>query len=133
MGGASHPINWAGMSQVFIDENNSISRKFSIHEFNPSLRTEIGNDVWIGDRALIKSGVIISDGAVIGMGSVVTKSVDPYEIWAGNPARLIRKRFDDDTIIALLEIKWWDLNEEKLRKAAVHIDDVEAFIQYFNN
>jgi acetyltransferase-like isoleucine patch superfamily enzyme len=76
----------------------------------------IGNDVWIGYRAIILSGVTIGDGAVIGAGAVVTKDVEPYAIVAGNPARLIRKRFDDETIRRLLEIKWWDWPIEKINE-----------------
>ncbi len=75
----------------------------------------IGNDVWIGYGAIILSGVCIGHGAVIGAGSVVTKDVGNYEIVAGNPARLIRKRFDDETITQLLALKWWDWPLEKIR------------------
>lgn len=74
----------------------------------------IGNDVWIGTNATIMAGVTIGDGAVIGAWSVVTADVAPYAIVAGNPARLIRKRFDDDTIRRLLEIKWWDWPKERI-------------------
>lgn len=74
----------------------------------------IGNDVWIGEHVIILSGVTIGDGAVIAAGSVVTKNVEPYSIWGGNPARLLKKRFDDDTIKKLLEIRWWDWHIEKI-------------------
>jgi chloramphenicol O-acetyltransferase type B len=67
--------------------------------------TVIGNDVWIGVEALILPSIKIADGAVIGARSVVTKNVCPYEIWAGNPAKLIRKRFSDDVIELLLKIQ----------------------------
>jgi chloramphenicol O-acetyltransferase type B len=77
--------------------------------------TVIGNDVWIGVEALILSGIKIADGAVIGARSVVTKNVGPYEVWAGNPAKLIRKRFSDDVIELLLKIQWWNWNIEKIR------------------
>ena len=75
----------------------------------------IGNDVWIGYRAIILSGVRIGDGAIIGAGSVVTRDVEAYSIAAGNPARLIRKRFDEETINKLLQIRWWDWPVEKIR------------------
>lgn len=74
----------------------------------------IGNDVWIGMDALILSGVTVGDGAVIGAGSVVARDVEPYAIVAGNPARLIRKRFDQAIINKLLEIKWWDWTTERI-------------------
>jgi tetrahydrodipicolinate N-succinyltransferase len=65
---------------------------------------------------MILSGVTIGDGAVIGAGSVVTRDVQPYAIVAGNPARLIGKRFDDETIRKLLEIRWWDWPKRKIRQ-----------------
>jgi len=68
----------------------------------------IGNDVWIGWGTTIMSGVTIGDGAAIGARAVVTQDVEPYSIVGGNPAHLIRKRFDDETIRMLLEIRWWD-------------------------
>jgi acetyltransferase-like isoleucine patch superfamily enzyme len=68
----------------------------------------IGNDVWIGADALILSGVTIGDGAIVGAGSVVTKSIPAYSIFAGNPAKQIRQRFDQATIDALVRIAWWN-------------------------
>jgi chloramphenicol O-acetyltransferase type B len=76
----------------------------------------IGNDVWIGNGALILSGVHIGDGAVIGARSVVAKDVPPYGIVVGNPARNIRMRFDDATIMRLLNLKWWDWDDTKIQK-----------------
>ena len=77
--------------------------------------TVIGNDVWIGRRSIILSGITIGDGAVIAAGSVVTKDVPAYAVVGGNPARIIKNRFDDDTIAGLLEIQWWDWPMEKLK------------------
>lgn len=76
--------------------------------------TIIGNDVWIGHEALIMPAVSIGDGAIIASRSVVTKDVPPYAIVAGNPAKVIRRRFDDKTVADLLEIKWWDWPIEKI-------------------
>lgn len=91
---------------------------------------EIGNDVWIGREALILSGVRIGDGAVIGVRSVVTKDIPPYAIAAGNPAQVIRKRFDDMTIQRLLNLKWWDWDEARIEKALPLLlsDDISTFL-----
>ncbi|MBQ3367857.1 CatB-related O-acetyltransferase [bacterium] len=70
--------------------------------------TVIGNDVWIGQNATIMPGVHIGDGAIIGANSTVAGEVQPYTIVAGNPARLIRKRFDDEMIDLLERFAWWD-------------------------
>ena len=75
----------------------------------------IGNDVWIGYEAVILSGVTIGDGAIIGTHAVVTKDVPPYTIVGGVPAKPIRKRFNDKTIARLLELKWWDWPEERIK------------------
>lgn len=74
----------------------------------------VGSDVWIGANAMVLSGVTIGDGAVIGAGAVVVDDVPPYAIAFGNPARLVRKRFADDVIAALLEVRWWDLPREEI-------------------
>ena len=76
--------------------------------------TVIGNDVWIGQNAVILPGVHIGDGAIIGANSVVGSNVEPYTIAAGNPARAIRKRFDDELIGYLLAFKWWDKSVEEI-------------------
>ncbi len=76
----------------------------------------IGNDVWIGENATIMSGVKIGDGAIIGNSSLVTKDVEPYSIVGGNPAKLIRYRFEKEQIDKLLKIKWWDWSDEKINK-----------------
>ena len=76
--------------------------------------TVIGNDVWIGQNAVILPGVQIGDGAIIGASSVVGSDVAPYTIVAGNPARALRKRFDDELIDLLLRFKWWDKSIEEI-------------------
>lgn len=76
--------------------------------------TVIGNDVWIGQNAVILPGVHIGDGAIIGANSVVGSDVYPYTIVAGNPARVLRKRFDDELIDLMLRFKWWDKSIEEI-------------------
>jgi virginiamycin A acetyltransferase len=78
--------------------------------------TIIGNDVWIGQNSTILPGVRIGDGVIIGTKSVVGSNVEPYSIVAGNPAKIIRKRFDDELIELMLEFKWWDLPVEEINK-----------------
>jgi chloramphenicol O-acetyltransferase type B len=90
----------------------------------------IGNDVWIGSEAVVLSGVKIGDGAVIGARSFVTRNIEPYSIYGGNPARLIKKRFDDATIQRLLKLEWWKLSDEKIEKILPLLlsTDIQAFI-----
>ena len=76
----------------------------------------IGNDVWIGYEAVIMAGVTIGDGAIIGARAVVTKDVPPYTIVGGVPAKKIRRRFSDDVIARLLELKWWDWPAEQIQR-----------------
>lgn len=123
IGGGKHPTDWVSSSPVFYNKGNVLKTNFANAPFEEYDETTIGNDVWIGSRCLIKGGITIGDGAIIGMGSVVTKNVPPYEIWAGNPARCLRKRFDDKTIERLLELKWWNWDEEKLYRYGDYFDD----------
>lgn len=76
--------------------------------------TVVGSDVWIGRESVIMPGVKIGDGSIVAAYSVVTKDVPPYSVAGGNPARFIKKRFSDELIEILLELKWWDLEAEKL-------------------
>ncbi len=76
----------------------------------------IGNDVWFGENVSIMSGVKIGDGCVIGFGSIVTKDLEPYTICAGVPCKKIKNRFDHAIIDFLLELKWWDWNDERIKR-----------------
>ena len=90
--------------------------------------TVIGNDVWIGYEAVIMPGVKIGDGAVISTRAVVTKDVPPYTIVGGVPAKPIRRRFDDATVEKLEALRWWDWDEDRLKRAlpAIQAGDIAA-------
>jgi acetyltransferase-like isoleucine patch superfamily enzyme len=91
--------------------------------------TMIGNDVWIGIGAVILSGVMVGDGAVVGAGAVVSKPVPAYAVVAGNPAQIVRYRFDSDTRRRLLALAWWDWSDEEIREARRwFMADVQAFL-----
>lgn len=128
IGGAEHPMEWVSMSPVFFEGRDSVRAKFSTHVRAAAKRTVVGHDVWIGEYALIKQGVTIGNGAVIGMGSVVTKDVEPYAVVGGCPAKVIRKRFDDGTASSLEEIGWWDFDCDKLREYAKYFTNPADFI-----
>ena len=90
-------------------------------KFSPELKdlpfkgdTVVGNDVWIGQNVTVMPGVHIGDGAIIAANSVVAKDVEPYTLVGGNPARFIKKRFNDELTGLLLKLKWWDFQGEKL-------------------
>ncbi len=90
--------------------------------------TVIGNDVWIGNSATIMQGINIGHGSIIGTNSLVTKNVEPYSIVGGNPAKVIRRRFDEKTINFLLDLAWWDWSIEQITKkiTAIATGDLEA-------
>lgn len=109
-----------------ISENHCVTRanlSFEYHFGAGSKRESrgpirIGNSVWIGDNAIVLSGVTVGDGAVVGAGAVVTRDVPPFAIVAGVPARKVRSRFADEVVAELLELRWWDLPKERLREHA---------------
>ena len=97
---------------------NALIKNFNYIEGHPHTKgnINIGNDVWIGSEVKILSGVNIGDGAIIGANSIVTKNVPPYAIVAGNPAKIVKYRFDKITIEKLLKIKQWDFEEKEIIK-----------------
>lgn len=107
MNGANHPMR--GFSTYPFDALGFTNRPgFSMDGLVPKGDTVIGHDVWIGREAVVMPGVSIGAGAIVGTRAVVSRDVPAYAIVVGNPARVVRKRFDDATIAALLEIAWWD-------------------------
>ncbi len=129
IGGARHPMEWASTSPAFYAGKDSISVKYSTYERDEDKRTTIGHDVWIGTGAIIMQGVQVGTGAVIGAGAIVTRDVPPYAIVGGNPARLIRMRFDDNIVQGLLASQWWRQPDAVIRKAAEYVRTPELFIQ----
>ena len=96
--------------QRFSSKTRNIDFKINRPMPNPSPPLEIGNDVWIGNRAIILGKVrSIGNGAVIGAGAIVTKDVPAYAVVGGNPARILKYRFDEATICKLEDLRWWEL------------------------
>lgn len=95
--------------------------------------TVIGNDVFIGANVTVLDGVSIGDGAVIGAGAVVSKDIPPYAIAVGCPIRIIRYRFTDEQISAMLRIQWWNWPEERLAEVEKLFFDIDAFIEKFDS
>lgn len=129
IGGGMHPMDWVSTSPVFYAGRDSVKMKYSEHIRPDPARTILGHDIWIGERAIIRQGVQIGTGAVVGMGSVVTRDVEPYAVVAGTPARVIRYRFPVETINRLLASEWWACDDEAIRRAAVHIKEPHLFLE----
>lgn len=128
VGMPSHPVEMVSTSPVFLKGKNYLGKRFASHAHAATARTTIGSDVWIGARAMIKSGVTIGHGAVIGAGALVTKDVPPYAIVGGVPAKVIRHRFDQEMVEALLKLEWWNFSEEKLKELGKFMDDPQKLL-----
>jgi len=113
MNGANHQMNAVSTFPFYTLEGWNMAPPASA-DMPFKGNTVIGNDVWIGQNAVILPGVHIGDGAIIGACSVVGSDVNPYSIVAGNPAKLIRKRFDEELIGLLLDFKWWEKSIEEI-------------------
>lgn len=129
IGGASHKLDAVSTSPLFIKGRNIFNRNFAYIDFIAEKKTTIGDDVWIGNHAIVLQGRTVGTGAVIGAGSVVTKDVPPYAIIAGNPGHIIRYRFEEHIIKALLETKWWEADDETLKFYGSFYNDPIAFIK----
>ena len=107
-----HPSTWIGMSSRFYNSaelgwRDFVGKEVSVMPFLRQKMIEIGNDVWIGNGASIMPGIKVGDGAIVAAGAVVTRDVPAYAIVGGVPARIIKYRFDEDTIKRLLDLQWW--------------------------
>jgi acetyltransferase-like isoleucine patch superfamily enzyme len=139
-----HPTEWLSTSMIqYVPnvhgwgdwlKNKEGEYNYPHKKFHSNDRVTIGNDVWIGQGAFIKSGIYVGDGAVIAAHSVVVKDVPPYAIVAGVPARVIKFRFEEEIVEELQRIKWWDYNimaienidfsdiKDAIRKVKLHIE-----------
>ena len=118
IGGAEHPLHKLSTSLFPVEKSYGIIGE-DCSEPEDELYAkalEIGNDVWLAAGVQVLRGVTIGSGAVVGGGATVTKSVPPYEIWAGVPARKIGQRFSDKVISELLRINWWNLPEDVIKE-----------------
>ncbi|NJS39780.1 MAG: CatB-related O-acetyltransferase [Rhodobacteraceae bacterium] len=116
--GGNHRMDWSStypFGQVFLE---ILKIAPILGEPLPPRNLTIGNDVWIGANVTIMSGITIDDGAVVGANSTVTRSIGPYEIWGGNPARFIRHRFPEDIVGRLTAMRWWDWPLDAVERAA---------------
>jgi acetyltransferase-like isoleucine patch superfamily enzyme len=129
-GGGEHRFDWVSSYPIRIAFGIERAGK----DGHPTSKgpTVIGNDVYLGYRAIVLSGVRIGDGAVVAAGSVVTQNVPAYAIVGGNPARVIKMRMSDECVQYMLAIKWWDWPLEKIKKSVSFIcsDDLHGFIEY---
>lgn len=117
-----HPSKWLSTHPVFFSMarqagGTTFAYDSHVNELPP---VTVGNDVWIGARAIVLDGCRVGNGAIIAAGAVVTKDVKPYAIVGGVPAREIRMRFEPEAVAALLNTEWWEWPVEKL-KAAAHL------------
>lgn len=116
MNGANHELHGFSTYPFYIFGGGWEAAMPAPEEFPNEGDTVVGNDVWIGYEALIMPGVKIGDGVIVAARSVVAANVPPYAIVAGNPARVVRRRFSDEVVAALLELRWWDWVIDKVSR-----------------
>lgn len=130
-GNQGHRMDWVSTFPFFYQDNPNFTE--AKDGFCRAGNTVIGNDVWIGSEAMIMAGVTIGDGAVIASRALVTKDVAPYEVVGSNPAKHIKYRFEPNQITMLLEMKWWDWQDEQLEGAMglLCTGDIDALHHYW--
>jgi acetyltransferase-like isoleucine patch superfamily enzyme len=134
IGLGSHPVSFVSSHPAFYASDQPIPKTFCEKTvYSPLKRTIVGHDVWIGQNALIKDGIKIGTGSIIGAGAVVTHDVPEYAIVAGVPAEIIRYRFDAGLRSKLVETKWWDLPEKKLKDYCEYFKNPEIYFAKSSN
>ena len=129
IGGGAHDLSAVSTSPVFQDGRNIFGVNLGHLKSELNKKVIIGNDVWIGENVFINDGIKIGNGAVIGAHSVVTHDVPDYAVVAGVPAKIIRYRFDHETIAKLLKTQWWKLEDDDIQK--VDFSDLNKVIEEF--
>jgi len=129
IGPGEHPLDFISTSPFFFWEWMGFNK--NVGNMNCIEPVTIGNDVWLADNVFVKGGVTIGDGAVCAAGAVVVKDVPPYAIVGGVPAKIIKYRFDEETIDKLLKLKWWDLPDEVIK--GMPFKDVRECIEYLED
>lgn len=130
IGPGKHKMDGVSLHPAFYLKNTPLAKTFVSEDlFIPSAETKIGNDVWIGERAIILDGVNIGDGAIIAAGSVVTKDLPAFAIAGGTPAKIIRMRFPEETIRVIQDSRWWLKSDDELIKMRHLFMDAEQFVQ----
>jgi phosphonate metabolism protein (transferase hexapeptide repeat family) len=123
---AQHHFTYRSRQYGLADEDDE---KF--FQWRRAQKVVIGNDVWIGHNAVIMPGITIGDGAVVGSGAIVTHDMQPYEIAVGVPARVIKRRYNDETIRGIQSTQWWDWDHDTLRDRLDDFKYVEKFIKLY--
>lgn len=126
IGLGDHPTSFVSTSPYFYNNKNKIKSQL---EFNSFQSVIIKNDVWIGANVTIRNGITIGNGVVVGANSVVTKNLEDYGVYVGVPARLIRKRFNDDQVSKLLSSEWWNKSSIWIDKNIKAFEEIERFIE----
>jgi len=126
-GNQGHRMDWVSTFPFYFQANIF---KESQNAYIKAGDTSIGDDVWIGSEAMIMAGVTIGSGAVVAARAVVTKNVPPYAVVGGNPAQIIRYRFNEEEINQLLKLKWWNWSEEKVKSAMPYLcsDNIQGLL-----
>ena len=130
----NHELKYISTHPSFYQKNTPLPKVFSkSNTINENKIVMIGNDVWIGEKAIILDGLKIGNGAIIAAGSIVLKDVEPYAVVAGVPAKVVKYRFNDETIKILHESNWWNFPEDWFQENCYLLKNTEKFLQYIKN